>query len=295
MRAEALALAGTSATEGQALRLQLAQMEVLLKTERVTLEQLREGRSTRTAEVAKLRSDLEYLTAIDGYWQRSPGNPVNKLEAFTKFVSRQSLTKFVARVELFKLQLEVNGSIVEVGVHRGASLMAWAQLSAILEPVNYLRKVVGFDTFEGFPDLHPNDGQGVSEYLHKGGFGAGEDAEADLIDAVALVDANRLMNHIPKVELVKGDVCASLPRYLEANPHLVVSLLHLDADLYAPTKTALECLLPRMPKGAVIVFDELNMKLFPGETLAAMEAVGIPALRLRRFPFATSMSYAVIE
>lgn len=240
-------------------------------------------------------SDLDYLSNIDGYWNGSSGEPVNKLETFTKYVSRQSLTKFIARYELFNMQLDVNGSIVEVGVHRGASLMAWAHLSAILEPVNYLRKIIGFDTFEGFPDVHRNDGKGVSEHLSRGGFTAGEDAETDLKKAVALFDANRLMNHIPKVELVKGNVCETLPAYLEENPHLIVSLLHLDADLYAPTKSTLECLLPRMPKGAVIVFDELNMKLFPGETLAAMEAVGIPSMRLRRFPFATSMSYAVIE
>lgn len=240
-------------------------------------------------------ADLNYLEAISSYWEESPGLPVNKLEAFTKYVSRQSLTKFIARYELFQMQLAVNGSIVEVGVHRGASLMAWAHLSSILEPVNYLRKITGFDTFEGFPALDPRDGAGSSEHLRKGGFAAGEDAEADLRRAIALYDANRLMNHIAKVELVRGDVCSTLPAYLRRNPHLIVSLLHLDADLYAPTKAALELLLPRMPKGAVLVFDELNMNLFPGETMAALETVAISRLRLRRFSFATSLSYAVIE
>lgn len=240
-------------------------------------------------------SDLDWLDHINGYWEKSEGSPVNKLEAFSKYVSRQSLTKFLTRYELFKAQLEVNGSVVEVGVHRGASLMSWAHLSSILEPVNYLRRIIGFDTFTGFVEIDAKDAAGASEYLRKGGFDAGGDAEGDLLQAIALYDENRLMNHIPKIELVKGDVCKTMHAYLEANPHLVVSLLHLDADLYAPTKVALECLLPRMPKGAILVFDELNMNLFPGETLAAMEAVGINKLRLRRFPFATSMSYAVIE
>jgi hypothetical protein len=45
----------------------------------------------------------------------------------------------------------------------------------------------------------------------------------------------------------------------------------------------------------VLAFDELNMDLFPGETLAAMETVGLRNLRLRRFPFATSLSWAVLE
>jgi hypothetical protein len=241
------------------------------------------------------RADLDYIGAIGPYWDASPGSTVQKLEAFTKYASRQSLTKLMARYELFKLQLETNGSIVEVGVHRGASLMAWAQFSAILEPVNYLRKIVGFDTFEGFPSLSAKDGAGVSEHLKAGGFAIDEDPEADLRKAVALYDANRLMSHIGKVELVRGDATRTLPDYLARNPHLVVSLLHLDADLYAPTKAALELLAPRMPKGAVIAFDELNMNLFPGETLATLEVLGINRLRLKRFAFATSLSYAVIE
>lgn len=240
-------------------------------------------------------SDLSYLDRLEAYWNDGEGTPVTKLDSFTKYVSRQSLTKMMARYELFKMQLEVNGSVVEVGVHRGTSLMAWAHFSSILEPVNYLRKIIGFDTFEGFPSIDRKDGAGVSEHLTKGGFAVEQGMENDLLRAIGLYDVNRLMNHIPKVELVRGDVCETLPAYLAENPHLVVSLLHLDADLYGPTKATLEALLPRMPKGAIVAFDELNMKLFPGETVAAMEAVGIPNMRLRRFPFATSLSYAVIE
>ena len=240
-------------------------------------------------------NDLDYISQLDTYWNESPGAAVEKLETFTKFASRQALTKFIARLEIFKMQLDVHGSVVEVGVHRGASLMTWAHLSSILEPVNYLRKIIGFDTFEGFPDVGDKDAKGVSEHLVKGGFSTGESPDVDLMSAIGLFDVNRLMNHIPKCELVKGDVSATLPQYLEDNPHLLVSLLHLDADLYAPTKTTLELLLPRMPKGAVILFDELNMKLFPGETLALLETLNLNKYPLRRFSYATSMSYLVIE
>ncbi len=62
-RADALALAQTLAAQAQALRLQLAAMETQLKTGRAALDQLREDRSSRSTEVAKLRSDLEHLEA----------------------------------------------------------------------------------------------------------------------------------------------------------------------------------------------------------------------------------------
>ena len=249
-------------------------------------------RETARHNSANLRSLEEY----ERYWNESPGSNNVKLENFTKYVPRESITKFLTRNEVFLKQLHVNGSVVELGVARGASLMAWVQLSAIYEPVNYLREIVGFDTFGGFPSVHEKDlqTQTRSEHTRVGGFSIEPEAQQDIERAAALLDMTRFLGHIPKVKLVRGDVCVTLPRYLDENPHLVVSLLHLDLDLYEPTRLALELLLPRMPKGAVVLFDELNMRIFPGETRAAMEAVGLPNLRLQRFPYATCMSYAVI-
>ena len=43
-----------------------------------------------------------------------------------------------------------------------------------------------------------------------------------------------------------------------------------------------------MPKGAVIVFDELNHSDYPGETMAVMEVLGIRNLELKRVPEATT-------
>ena len=63
VRAEALAQAQTLAAQAQTLRHQLAAMEAQLKTGRASLDQLREDRSSRSAELAKLHSDLEYLEA----------------------------------------------------------------------------------------------------------------------------------------------------------------------------------------------------------------------------------------
>ena len=239
-------------------------------------------------------SDLNYINEIEQIWLNSEDSTVEKLEAFTKFVSRQSLTKFLARSTVFQKQLDVNGSIVEVGVHRGASFMTWAHLSSILEPVNYLRKIIGFDTFEGFKGIGSKDLTGQSEHLKAGGFNVGEFAESELATAIDLYDKNRLMGHIEKCKIVRGDACLTIPEYIEKNPYTLVSLLHIDADLYEPTASALKHFLPRMPKGAIILFDELNMDLFPGETIALLETFNINQTRIKRFPYATSMSYLII-
>jgi len=242
-------------------------------------------------------ANLQSLEAIERYWHDSPGGVNVKLENFTKYATRESLTKFLARTEVFLQQLEVNGSIVELGVARGASLMTWAQLSAIYEPTNYLREVIGFDTFAGFPEVGAKDlaSQAVSEHTRPGGFAVERGMREDIEHAASIHDLTRFLGHIPKLRLIAGDVAKTLPAFLAENPHLVVSLLHLDVDLFEPTRLALQLLVPRMPKGAVILFDELNMRQFPGETLALLETLGIRALRLKRFRYATCMSYAVLD
>ena len=98
-----------------------------------------------------------------------------------------------------------------------------------------------------------------------------------------------------KVELVKGDISTTIPKYLKANSHTVVSLLYLDVDVYKPTKIALKNFISRMPKGAIIAFDELNSDSWPGETLAVLEECGINNLRIKRFDFEPNKSYAVLE
>jgi len=127
----------------------------------------------------------------------------------------------------------------------------------------------------------------------EGGFAA--DSYAELQESIRIFDMTRYFQHISKVELVKGDIKETVPRYLEENPHLVVSLLYLDVDVFEPTAVAIKNLVPRMPKGAVIAFDELNLPTFPGETLAVLQELGLNKLRIQRPPFGTAISYAVLE
>jgi hypothetical protein len=115
-----------------------------------------------------------------------------------------------------------------------------------------------------------------------------------VLEAIEVFDSNRFLNHFPKVEVVRGRFEEQVDQFLAERPHLVVSCLYLDFDIYEPTAAALKAFLPRMPKGAVLAFDELNDESFPGETLAVMEALDLASLRVRRFDFDPRISYAVI-
>lgn len=219
---------------------------------------------------------------------------IEEYKNFEKYVPRQALSRFIARYELFKLQMNIKGCIIECGVHHGGGLLSWAKMSSAFEPYALDRRVFGFDTFEGFPSVNEKDAGEENKNRKKGGLGTGYDVYSELTEIIEDYDKNRYLNQYQKVFLVKGDACNTIPQFIEENPYLMVSLLFLDFDLYDPTKVALQNFLPRMPKGAILAFDELNNPWWPGETQAALELLDINNMQINRFSFDPSISYIIL-
>lgn len=216
---------------------------------------------------------------------------------FEKYAKRQAISRFLARYELFKLQTNIKGSIIECGVHEGAGLMGWAKLSSALEPYALDRKVFGFDTFEGFPSIHQADlATSESKKNDKnviGGFNEGNIYE-ELNELIVEYDKNRFLNQFEKVHLVKGDAMNTIPEFIQKNPYILISLLYMDFDLYEPTKVALQHFIPRMPKGAILAFDEINNPWWPGETKALLEELNLRDYQINRFTFDPNIAYIIL-
>lgn len=234
------------------------------------------------------------------YFENSLGTTDIKISQFPKYAKEEDLQSFIFKLEAFKKIIKIHGSIIELGVLFGGGLMTWAKLSSIFEPLNHSRKIIGFDTFSGFPDVSNNDKINTKiKKTHsitsakKNDFCV--DSFDDVLKSIEIYDSERCKGSIKKVELVKGDISKTIPKYLKENPHLVISLLNLDLDLYKPTKFALKHLLPRMVKGSVICFDEVNHPRWPGETLAVIEELGLNKIKLERFEFAPNQSFVVLE
>lgn len=238
--------------------------------------------------------DREFAKGMEAYFAKSAGTNMDKLRNFVKYVPRQALSVFLAKSYLFQQLLNIHGHIMECGVYLGNGLMTWTKLSAIFEPYNHTRRIVGFDTFTGFTKIHEKDkGKKNLDYIVEGGLST--NAYEDVQENVRLYDINRPLGHIPRVELVVGDAAETIPKYVQSNQHLVIAMLYLDFDLYEPTKVALENFLPRMPKGAILAFDELNQSAWPGESQAVLEKAGLRNLRIERFPFTPQLSYAILN
>jgi hypothetical protein len=210
------------------------------------------------------------------------------------FLNRQTLSRILYMHDLYQRIIDVPGVVMEFGVRWGQNLALFSSFRGMYEPFNFNRKLVGFDTFSGFPTVKPEDGR--SALAQEGGYSVTANYEEYLRRVLDYHQAESPLSHIPgKYELCVGDACATLPKYLEDHPETVIALAYFDFDLYEPTKVCLQAIRDRLVRGSVLAFDELNCKEFPGETRAVMEVLGLNRYRFHRSPHVPVGAYVVID
>lgn len=129
------------------------------------------------------------------------------------------------------------GDIIEVGVHKGGS----AKAICLAKGKKALHL---FDTWEGIKEMHELDYKTHGK-LYLGRYEA------------PLEPVKELLSPHENVHFYKG----VFPRTYEQNIKKV-SMMHLDVDLYEPTRAAFELFWDKMPKGGVVVLH--NYPSFSG-------------------------------
>jgi hypothetical protein len=195
--------------------------------------------------------------------------------------------------DLYQRILPVPGVIVEFGTRWGQNLATLQSLRAILEPYHHRRKIIGFDTFEGFPSVSKEDGSAAA--ARPGAYNVTEGYHEHLDQLLELREQQSPLNEVRKFEVIKGDASQTFARYLSDHPETIVAMAYFDMDLYQPTVDCLNLLRGRLTRGSIVGFDELNHAAFPGETLAVKDALGLDAVHLRRSPWSADESYFVVE
>ena len=175
----------------------------------------------------------------------------------------------------------------------GKNLALFSSFRGTYEPYNYNRRIVGFDTFAGFPAITAHDGKHPS--MAEGAYGVTQDYESYLDAVLAYHERESPLGHLRKYELIKGDAVVTLRKYLDDHPETIVALAYFDFDLYEPTRKCLEMIKPHVTKGTVMGFDELNNPQFPGETIAFKEEIGPNRYAIRRSTLDPLCSYIVID
>jgi len=207
-------------------------------------------------------------------------------------LTRQGISRILYWDYLYKKIIDKAGIIIECGVHYGASLSILTNLRGIYEPYNFSRKIVGFDTFEGFVGSNKlKDGDLADE----GDYSVFKGWHEDLGKILDFHNNNSPLSHVQKTILIKGDASIEVPKFLSNNSHQVLSMVIFDMDIYKPTKDVLKAVLPRLMKGSILVFDEFNCDAFPGETEAVLEVLDLNKLTFKHHPHQPHCSFVVFE
>ncbi|HWZ22355.1 MAG TPA: TylF/MycF/NovP-related O-methyltransferase [Cytophagaceae bacterium] len=193
------------------------------------------------------------------------------------------LSKIMSHYELFKMTRNLPGAIVECGVYKGASISRFAGFRDLFGSA-FSNKIIGFDIFGEFPETKFTDDLKYRENFIK-------DAGSSSISVEQLMEVLKFKGVDKNIELVKGDITKTVPEYISKNPHLKISLLNLDTDIYEPAVTILEHLYPRIVNGGILIVDDYGT--FPGETKAVDDYFKNKNVEIKKFPFAMTPAYII--
>ena len=189
--------------------------------------------------------------------------------------------KLLAHYDLYKRIVGLPGAIVECGVFKGASLVRFATFRELLESP-FSRESVGFDAFGAFPrEGDEGDREFIEAFEDEAGTGI---APEELQEVLAY-------KGIRNVTLVPGDINETVPDVAASRPELRIALLHVDVDVYVPTRTILEHLYPRLVPGGLLVLDDYGK--VAGETRAVDEYFAERGARLEKLPISHIPAFIV--
>jgi hypothetical protein len=171
--------------------------------------------------------------------------------AFYWFSDTRRIGKLLSHYELYKMIQGLPGDVIECGVYKATSLIRWSTFRAVLES-EFSRKILAFDAFGTFPTSQADtqdDASFIERFESAGGEGLTVSETKDIF-RFKRIDQN--------VHFVQGDVHDTVPKWLKNHPEGKVALLHLDMDVYEPTKAVLDQLWDRLVKGGIVVVDDYN-------------------------------------
>jgi hypothetical protein len=184
---------------------------------------------------------------------------------FPAFVGHMTLSRFLALYELYKQTLGVAGHVAECGVYKGAGTLLFAKLAQIFEPES-LTLVHGFDWFQG------NEPTPEEPNVMKGSYFESYERVSSLIRAQRL-------EHV--AHLHKLDLTRDLTAFFQKHASMHFKLVFLDAGIYGIVKHCIENFWPRITPGGMLVLDQFNHELAPGESRAIKEL--LPEAKIRTF------------
>lgn len=198
----------------------------------------------------------------------------------------ERLRKLLVRYNLFRQTLKSPGDIIECGVFKGTGLFQWLKFLTIFDP-DSTKRVVGFDLFDSFEEgLQDWEKKQTEAFIREANFQGTNPDE--------LIEIACQMRQEHRLELIKGNACETIPRYIEENRGMRVSLLHLDFDVYEPTLVALKMFWPLVVRGGIVVFDEYGVRGW-GESEAVDEFFAEKTVEMETVPYSQTPTAYIVK
>ncbi len=186
----------------------------------------------------------------------------------------KSIEKQYNTIQFLRLVQSMEGCIAECGTFKGLGSFMFCHTLRQADPVFDGSGFHIFDSFEGLSEPTAQDhiqdsrvGPMGAAYMGAGSFHGG----LDLV--------RKALSEFPAIEFHKGWIPESFKDLSEREYRFV----HIDVDLYEPTRDSLEYFYPRLREGGVIVCDDYAHLQWPGARKAFdeyCEPRGIPVLCL---------------
>lgn len=200
-------------------------------------------------------------------YKRMGYEPEDFFQHFPCFAGPKTLSRFLSLFECYRNTLGIAGHMAEVGVYRGACSLFLAKLTLLYEP-HSVTQVHAFDWFkEPSQEEIAAKPQGLTYY--------------EPYERVRdLVEVQGLQRYVLLHQL---DVRQELAPFFAQYPHLQFKLVFLDAGEYEIVAECIRQFWPRLMPGGILILDQFNHELAPGETRATKECLPDDAV-IRTFP-----------
>ena len=245
----------------------------LLSHQIIRNDQLKKQKSTLQHDSESNASDDQkvFRGRLLEMFKHSPMPDEELVASLGMYMRSSVLVKILVLEDLYRRVLNVPGSILEFGCRWGHNLVLFENLRAILEPFNKTRKVIGFDTFQGYHGQSPKD-KLDSDIFREDTYQTTHNYRSYLQELLEVHEGNSVLGHQRgQHELIEGNIEETAQKYFIEHPGATVALAYFDVGLYGPTKSGLEAIRPHLVPGSVILWGEFTWSEAPGEAIAFKE------------------------
>ncbi|BBW92217.1 hypothetical protein PS1M3_23040 [Pseudoalteromonas sp. PS1M3] len=196
---------------------------------------------------------------------------------FPLYAGQVNIARLITFYEIYKLVINISGSIADIGTWKGASLLTLAKLSSLLEPHSNT-ELYAYDWFKGTQT--ESDNKQNNEIIYQG-------SRTDLEELIAL------QGFTDRITVNEIDLSRDTSSYFECNNWLRFKLIFMDCGIKSVLEHSLPQFWGKLSNGGILILDHYNHPSSPYESDVVQSLIGDRTIH--QLPFSRSPTGYVIK